>query len=110
MMQTTYEEAKEFFVEHFQGEHHFPSKMERFGMGWAIHTNNCLSTFDFSNMTDLVIMAHVKCFRVEVSAAGKNKLCIAIWKRKREGSMPERHPTLTKVMEPWVIQEKLTPA
>ena len=50
-------------------------------------------------------LAHIRCFRVELTAVGVNKMEIAIWKRQREGRMQERHPTLTKAME-WYLEQE----
>lgn len=97
----TEREAMEFFAAFYGGNHHIPGfKVKPYGRGWCVnHDRGCLSTFDFSELTTLVFMAHQKCIRVEVSAIRTNILRIALHKRKREGSMSERHPTIEKVID-----------
>lgn len=55
---------------------------------------NALSTFDGGQLTHLVILAHEKAIRVEISAY-KSELQIALYYRgKREGKIYQRHPDL----------------
>lgn len=58
------------------------------------------STFDFSQLTRLVISAHDHCVRVEVAPRAPNYMRVAIHQRKgREGSMYERHPTIEQAIK-----------
>lgn len=97
----TKEEATAFFAELYGGEHHIPKhKVFEYGNGWMVkHDRGDLATFDYNDMTRLVFMAHDKCYRASVSPSSKSVLEIAIWKRQREGSMCERHPTLEQAIE-----------
>lgn len=97
----TKEEATAFFSEFYRGEHHIPGfEPKPFGPGWHVkHDRGELSTFDFSDLTRLVIMAHDYCYRVGLQAHAKNTITIAIWKRDREGSISRRHPTLEQAIE-----------
>jgi hypothetical protein len=95
------EEATEFFSIFYRGEHHFPGELKKFGEGWAMSYLGGLSTFDLNDLTRLVFLAHDKCIRVDVSQGGPNRLRLAVWKRKREGSLYERHPTIEQALEKW---------
>lgn len=97
----TKEEATAFFAEFYGGEHHIPKhQVFEFGRGWMVkHDRGDLATYDYNDLTRLALMAHDKCIRVGVSSLGKGLLVIAIWKRQREGSMSERHPTLEQAIE-----------
>jgi hypothetical protein len=100
MEHLTAEEATKFFSDFYGGEHHIPGyKVAPFGFGFSVlHNRGSLSSFDFSELTRLVIMAHDRCVRVEVGAEKKHELRIAIWKRQREGSIDARHPTIEKAI------------
>lgn len=97
----TKEEATAFFAEFYYGEHHIPKHtVHQFGLGWMVkHDRGDLASFDFNGLTRLVLMAHDKCIRVSVQPSSKATMEIAIWKRQREGSMSERHPTLEQAIE-----------
>lgn len=98
----TIEEATAFFSKFYRGVHHIPnSGIKEHGPGWAVnHDRAPLATFDFSDLTRLVILAHDECIRVEVTAVRQNIIRIAIWKRQgRDGSISERHPTIEQAIE-----------
>lgn len=53
------------------------------------------STWDFDQLTRLVIAAHDECVRVEVSPSNPKHIKITLWPRHgRNGSLSERHPTI----------------
>lgn len=93
-------EAINFFSEWVGGEHYLPSTskknygIEEFGNGYCIKTNIALSTYDSSRLTDLILLAFKYLYRVEIQPYSKHKLLIAVWKRKSEGSIWQRHPSL----------------
>jgi hypothetical protein len=94
-------DATNFFSELFNGEHHIPGKIKKWGTGWEV---NCrypsFATFDYSYLTKLVIMAHDKCIRAEIMPSGPGMLKICIWQRQgREGKILERHPTIEQAIE-----------
>lgn len=96
----TLEDATNFFSEFYQGEHHIPGKVKPFGDGWVVnHDRGGMSTYDFNQLTKLVLMAHDKCIRVEIIPCSPRHLKIAIWQRQREGSMSQRHPTIETAIE-----------
>lgn len=94
------EEAIEFFSDFFFGEHHFPSNLKEWGSGWAMPIKNSLSTYDYNHLTRLVLMAHDRCIRVEISPRGMNTMYIILHKRIRESDdMSKRHPTMEQAIE-----------
>lgn len=99
-MEFTKEEATKFFSEFYYGEHHFPGKVKPWGEGWTINHYGELSSYDFSGLTRLVLMAHRDAIRVEVSSSNPNHLRISLHKRERGGDhMWERHPTIEEALE-----------
>lgn len=96
----TKEAATAFFSQFYHGEHHIPGKVAEFGRGWMVkHTRLDVATYDFDELTRLVIMAHHYCYRVSIMPYNFTTFKIAIWKRKREGSMSQRHPTIEQAIE-----------
>ena len=91
----TKEDATKFFSQLYYGEHHFPAKLKECGYGFSMQHTAGLATFDYNQLTRLVVMAHDQCIRVEVRAKTFRAVEICIWKRQgREGGMSERHPEL----------------
>lgn len=98
----TLQSATAFFSEFYRGEHHIPGyKVHPFGYGFRVkHDVGGLSTFDFNELTRLVLMAHRDCIRVSVSPLSFRFLSIEIWQRQgTEGSISERHPTIEQAIE-----------
>ena len=61
-----------------------------------------LSTFDFSDLTSLVFLAHDHCIRVHIAPCNPQFLAIIFHPRNtRDGGMTERHPTLEQAVESW---------
>lgn len=112
-MEFSKEEATKFFSDYYGGEHHFPNELQKFGYGWMMRDNRGdLATFDFTQLTLLVVMAHDRCIRVSIMPHTANMIKISIHKRDREAkSMSERHPTLednvAKIRE-WLKEKELT--
>lgn len=66
----------------------------------AVTTSTTLSTFDTSDLTRLVFLAHHLCIRVEVEAIARGYLRLIFTKRiNRNGKFFERHPTLDNAVE-----------
>lgn len=81
----------------YGGFHHVPTNaIRQFGKGISIsHYRFHLATFDYDQLTRLVVLAHDRCIRAEVEGGGPGQLKIILHKRHhREGRMNERHPTL----------------
>lgn len=97
----TKEEATNFFSELFYGEHHIPSEIKQYGQGFSVVTNRGdFATTDFNNLTRLVLMAHEKCIRTEISGSNKfGSITIAIQKRQRHGGLSQSHPTIEQAIE-----------
>lgn len=65
------------------------------GVSFVLGYQPSLATYDFDQLTRLVIGAHEECIRIEVEPHGFGYLRINMWPRKtRTGSMSERHPTI----------------
>jgi hypothetical protein len=96
-------QAEEFFGEVFGGKHHIPGDVKEFGRGWKVNAyGGWLSTFDFNNLTRLVMLAHDRCVRVEIMQGGPGRVGIGIWQRRtRTGDMTERHPTMEQALADW---------
>lgn len=97
-----FKEAEEFFSQIYFGKHHIPGKIKPFGPGWCINHLGELATFDFSQLTRLVFLAHDACIRVSIMNSGPQMVKIALHKRNsREGSMCERHPAIEQALTKW---------
>lgn len=107
-MNLTREEAFEFFSDFFFGDHHFPSEMKEWGNGWSMAVTQSISTYDFNHLTRLVLMAHDRCIRVEISPRGMNRMLIIIHKRVRgKESMSKVHPTMEEAIH-FIRQQETT--
>lgn len=61
-----------------------------------------LATFDFSELTRLVFLAHDHCIRVDIEPCNGTHLRLLFHPRPgRSGSMPLRHPTLEDAVAEW---------
>lgn len=58
-----------------------------------------IATWDFDQLTRLVLAAHHYCVRVELENGGPRRVKIILHARKREGSIYERHPTIQQAIE-----------
>ncbi len=83
------------------GEHHLCGKVKEWGRGICYNTrHNNLATFDFSLLTNMVLMAHDRIIRVEIVPSGPGMLKWCLWKRKnRDGKHYEKHPTIETAIE-----------
>lgn len=60
----------------------------------------CLCTWDFSHLTNLVIMCHETAIRLELIAAAPNYLRLVFYRRKRQAeATSKRHPTIEEAVE-----------
>lgn len=57
------------------------------------------STFDFSELTRLVIAAHDACLRLQIEPVSRNYMAVFLSPREREGGMSQRHPTIEQAVE-----------
>lgn len=90
-----------FFARVVGGFHHLHGDFKRCGLGIKIHDRSrSWATWDFNNLTKLVVWGHDEMIRVEVIPSGPNMVGFALWKRhSREGNMGERHPTIETAIE-----------
>ena len=77
------------------GEHHVYAKVKPFGKGIEINMGQSLSTYDPSELTGAVILAHDRMIRFEVMLSGPGLLRLVLHKRHgRTGRQWDRHPTM----------------
>ena len=89
----------DLLCEVFHGEHHVPEPIYAWGRGIKCNAlAGRLATFDFNELTRLVILAHDRAIRVELTTAGPGRVGIVLHQRKREGAMYERHPTIEEAI------------
>ena len=74
--------------------------MERIGVkGLKLSLSKSgLSTFDFDELTGLVIHAHKELVRVSIIPSGPRMLGIMLFKRHADGGMSERHPGIADLI------------
>lgn len=105
-MEMTKQEATDMFSLLFNGEHHIPSDIKEFGPGFYVSYRGDMATFDFNQLTKMVVLAHDKCYRFSIAPNGPMALKIIIHKREgREGSMTKIHPELEEHVK--TIRERL---
>lgn len=63
-----------------------------------VNIRQSLSTVDDSKLTDLVFLAHHFALRVSINPCNFRLLKLQFTRRKREGSLCERHPTLDEAV------------
>ncbi len=95
MERLTKEEATDFFSKMYGGEHHIPSNVKSWGVGFCIEDFAGMATFDFRQLTRFVVLCHDNCIRGEIRPSSPRSMKVCIWKRQgREGDISKRHPTL----------------
>lgn len=82
-----------------RGHHHINGKIHPWGSGIKCNHYQGWATYDFDQLTRLVVLAHDYAVRVEVVASGPQMIGLVLHKRKREGAMHERHPTIEEAIE-----------
>lgn len=58
-----------------------------------------MATFDGSELTRLVFLAHWRCIRVSIRPGGSRSLVLLFHGRQREGGIAQRHPRLDQAVE-----------
>lgn len=76
------------------GKHHIDGSIREWGYGIYWNQLSSVSTFDYDLLTRAVILAHDRCIRLEIRPAGPRNIAFAFTKRRRDGRMSERHPTI----------------
>lgn len=105
MKELTIAEAEDFFSVVYRGKHHIPSKIRDDGGGvWSVshYTGGSgLATFDFDELTVMVILAHDRCVRLWIKPGGARALRICIAKRDRRLGLEDValwHPTIEEAV------------
>ena len=80
----------------YLGFHHVHGKLHEHGTGIALNTHHHqMATYDFSRLTEAVVMSHDRMIRFSIEPSGPGMLKLVLFKRHtRDGSMYERHPTM----------------
>ena len=81
-------------IAEIEGGFHHMKKVKPFGFGVEVSIYGEIATFDFSKMTDMVIKSHEKLIRFSIMPSGPGMLKFVAHKRKPEGGMAQRHPSL----------------
>lgn len=86
------------------GTYNLPVKWEtvdwNYNGGVRFKFRGSMETFDFDHLTRLVILAHDGCVRVGIEPLSPKHLAITMYqRRKREGFIYERHPTIDQAVE-----------
>ncbi|HTO29615.1 MAG TPA: hypothetical protein VL202_00325 [Pararhizobium sp.] len=69
------------------------------GVSFVLGNRPALASWDFNQLTRLVIGAHDECIRIEVEPHGFGYLRINMWPRKgRDGAVHERHPSIEQAI------------
>ncbi|KDD42470.1 hypothetical protein L529_0484 [Bordetella bronchiseptica MBORD901] len=70
----------------------------RWGDGIAIPWRSSMSTFDFRELTMLVLLCHEARIRCEIRPHGFHHLMLCFWQRSHIGTMATRHPNLDEAV------------
>ena len=92
-----------FWAEIMRGFHHVRGEFKPMGQGICVsEPPSWFSTYDFNNMTRIVFLAHDRMVRVELGSSGPGLIKFILHKRKkREGQMHERHPSIEDALSDW---------
>ena len=96
----------------FRGLHHCP-KIHKHNVDhefeyWEVNYYGDLATFDFDQLTRLVVAAHDNCVRASVCPSGPRMVKFRLHPRfSRDGGMCEMHPTIDQALKwmPWRSME-----
>jgi hypothetical protein len=84
----------------FGGDHHVAS-LKWFDDSCTFLVNEQMATYDYADMTKLVVHCHDNCVRGEVSGGGPKRLKVILSDRARTHKHPDigAHPTLEQHVE-----------
>jgi hypothetical protein len=85
-------------LDSWMGTHRLP-RIRECGDGIDFYMHGDLSTWDWNQLTNLVLYAHAYRVRVELSAASPCCLRVCLHAREATGSTTERHPGLVELVE-----------
>ena len=92
--------CKELLSDWVFGDHHLPIVHE-YGSGICINYVGSISTFDCDRLTRLVLLAHSRFVRIEISPSGPNRIKIIAHRRKsrEEGDrIHQYHPSIQNLI------------
>lgn len=94
--------AEQVLAYTFRGIHHVDQhRIRRESPTQITYTHyGDLSTYDWDQLTRLVVAAHALAVRVEISAASPRYVRLRLSERSRNGDIATRHPTLAEHIEP----------
>jgi hypothetical protein len=82
----------------FRGSHHLDGTIRECGEGIEYIFFGSMATWDFDELTRLVVLAHDRCIRAEVHPCTPQMLRLFLHVRERTGSVSHRHPTIEDAM------------
>lgn len=85
----------------FRGIYHISRELKRAqfdGFNFTFCHYGVVATYDFDELTRMVICAHDLCLRLEVSAAAPKYLRISLSQRTPDGDYYHRHPTIEEAV------------
>jgi hypothetical protein len=88
----------------YLGIHHV-GNIQKSPERWAVNVNCGMATYDFDELTRLVLAAHFYAVRVAVMQGGPRQLRLVLHPRTRDGLMSQRHPTIEQAMETLISPE-----
>lgn len=81
------------------GFHHIYGRFKPWGEGITINVPGTWASFDFNQLTKIVILGHDRMIRVCIRACNPQYFKLELFKRhKREGLISERHPTIEEAI------------
>ena len=83
------------FADVVGGFHHIYGKLKAWGDGVETNVLGSWATFDFDQLTRIVVLGHDRMIRIEIQASGPRMFRVVMHKRHtREGRMSQKHPTI----------------
>jgi hypothetical protein len=83
----------------YGGEHHIPAKIYDQKHFVEINVPVGIATFDFDQLTRLVMGCHYYCVRMEIAQSSPRRVKLYFHDRKREGGVMDRHPGIDELFE-----------
>jgi hypothetical protein len=69
------------------------------GGGVSVIWGREMATWDFNQLTTLVLLAHAARIRVQIEGLSKGYLRVSFWQRQAEGEISRRHPSMAEVVK-----------
>lgn len=91
---TLKEKAEAVLAAMYGGLHNVPGKIKELPGRIEVCVPVNLATYDFNNLTVLVVVAHEVCVRASLRSGPPRQIILMFHDRQREGGMSQRHPTI----------------